>query len=214
MQHRRERRFWMRPTTTLSEQQKQNIMRHSGIHKTKPLKQYKYNEKTVYLKYKRRLMWLSEELKKYILNAMKRNTLRRSALQSINITERKRFKFSGSLAVTQDFWSSRCLVAASNGGRSSYSGFPNCPRTQLSSSHFSRLQLSTEPESESKLLCDRRFTASKFVLAWSPLRLTTRDFLYVNICGHRRYVTCSLTRRWVCHLRIFLAFCQVYVLHI
>jgi hypothetical protein len=39
---------------------------------------------------------------------------------------------------------SRCLVKASNGGRSPHSGFPNCPRPQLPASHFSQLQLSTE----------------------------------------------------------------------
>jgi hypothetical protein len=40
---------------------------------------------------------------------------------------------------------SRCLVAASNGGRSPSSSFPNCPRPQLpASSYFSRLQLSTD----------------------------------------------------------------------
>jgi hypothetical protein len=38
---------------------------------------------------------------------------------------------------------SRCLEAASNGGRSSSSVFPNCPRPQLSASKFSQLQLST-----------------------------------------------------------------------
>jgi hypothetical protein len=35
-------------------------------------------------------------------------------------------------------------VAASNGGRSLSSGFPNCPRPQLPASHFSKLQISTD----------------------------------------------------------------------
>jgi hypothetical protein len=34
-------------------------------------------------------------------------------------------------------FSSRCLVAASNGGRSPSSGLPNCPWSQLPASHFS-----------------------------------------------------------------------------
>jgi hypothetical protein len=43
----------------------------------------------------------------------------------------------------------RWLVEASNGGRSSSSGFPNCPRPQLPPSHFSQLQLSTESTNSS-----------------------------------------------------------------
>jgi hypothetical protein len=35
---------------------------------------------------------------------------------------------------------SRCSVAASNGGRSPSSGFPNCPRPQLPASHSSSSQ--------------------------------------------------------------------------
>jgi hypothetical protein len=33
----------------------------------------------------------------------------------------------------------------------------------------------SQPESEAELLYDWRFTANQFVLAQSPLRLTTRD---------------------------------------
>jgi hypothetical protein len=44
-------------------------------------------------------------------------------------------------------------------------------------------------ESESELLYDRRFTANQFVLATSPLRLTTGNFIFqLNTCGY------SLTR--------------------
>jgi hypothetical protein len=39
-----------------------------------------------------------------------------------------------------DVFTSRCLVAASNGGRSPYSGFPNYPRPQLPSSHSNSSQ--------------------------------------------------------------------------
>jgi hypothetical protein len=69
-------------------------------------------------------------------------------------------------------------------------------------------------DSKSYLLYDWQFTAKQFVLASSPLRLTTRDFFQLNPCGHSPYVTSSLTKRWVCPLWICLAICQVYVLHI
>jgi hypothetical protein len=42
------------------------------------------------------------------------------------------------------FFTSRCLVAASNGGRSVSSGFPNYPRLHLPASLFSQLRLSTD----------------------------------------------------------------------
>jgi hypothetical protein len=41
-------------------------------------------------------------------------------------------------------FTSRCLVAASNGGRFPFSGFPNCPRPHLPASHFSQLQYLTD----------------------------------------------------------------------
>jgi hypothetical protein len=50
-------------------------------------------------------------------------------------------------------------------------------------------------ESESELLHDWRFTASKFVLVTSPLRITTRNFIFqLNTCCQCPYVTSSLTR--------------------
>jgi hypothetical protein len=39
---------------------------------------------------------------------------------------------------------SRCLVAASNSGRSPSCRYPKCPRPQLPASHFSQLQILTE----------------------------------------------------------------------
>jgi hypothetical protein len=60
-------------------------------------------------------------------------------------------------------------------------------------------------ESESELLHDRLFTANHFVLATSPFRLTTSNFIFqLNICGYSPYVTSSLTRGWVCRLQLFL----------
>jgi hypothetical protein len=65
--------------------------------------------------------------------------------------------------------------------------------------------LSRLPLSESKLLYDWRSTADQFILTKSPLRLTTRDFIFQrNTCGYCPYVTSSLTRGWVCRLQ-FLA---------
>jgi hypothetical protein len=47
-------------------------------------------------------------------------------------------------------------------------------------------QKESESESESELLYDWRFTANQFVLATSPLRLTTSNFLFrLNTCGRK-----------------------------
>jgi hypothetical protein len=54
-------------------------------------------------------------------------------------------------------------------------------------------------KSKSELLYDLRFTANQFVLAPSPLMLTTREFfLQLNPCGHSPHITSSVTRGWVC----------------
>jgi hypothetical protein len=67
--------------------------------------------------------------------------------------------------------------------------------------------------SESDLLCDWRFTANQFVLATSPLRLTTNNFFSkLNPCGHSPYVTSSLTRRWVCRLQLLLVLASTVIL--
>jgi hypothetical protein len=83
---------------------------------------------------------------------------------------------------------SRCLVAASNGGRSPSCGFPNGPRPQLSASNrnSSRQNRNSSLTPESGLLYDWRFTANQFVLAPSPLRITTKySYLQLNLCSHR-----------------------------
>jgi hypothetical protein len=60
-------------------------------------------------------------------------------------------------------------------------------------------------ESESDLLYDRRFTVNQFVLATSPLRLTTSNFIFqLNTCGYSPYVTSSLRRGWACRLQLLL----------
>jgi hypothetical protein len=59
--------------------------------------------------------------------------------------------------------------------------------------------------SELELLDDWRFTASQFVLETSPLRPTTRIFIFQLIaCGYSPYVTSSLTKGWGCRLQLLL----------
>jgi hypothetical protein len=59
--------------------------------------------------------------------------------------------------------------------------------------------------SESELLYDWRLTAYQFILAASPLRLTTSNFIFqLNTCGYNPYVTSSLTRGWVSPLQLLL----------
>jgi hypothetical protein len=58
-----------------------------------------------------------------------------------------------------------------------------------------------------------RFTASRFVLATSPLRLTTNNFSFqLNICGYSPYVTSSLTKGWVCRLQLLLVLASSVIL--
>jgi hypothetical protein len=64
----------------------------------------------------------------------------------------------------------------------------------------------------SELLYDWRFTANQFVLAPSPLRLTTRIFFQLNTCGYSPCVTFSLMRGWVCRLYLSLDLASVFIL--
>jgi hypothetical protein len=59
--------------------------------------------------------------------------------------------------------------------------------------------LSTElSHSESELLYDWRSTTKQIVLAPNSFILTTNNiFIRLNTCGHRHYVTSSLTTGWV-----------------
>jgi hypothetical protein len=60
-------------------------------------------------------------------------------------------------------------------------------------------------ESESELLYDWRFTANQFVLATSPLSLTTSNFIFqLNTCSYSPYVTFPLTKGWICRLHLLL----------
>jgi hypothetical protein len=67
--------------------------------------------------------------------------------------------------------------------------------------------------SESELLYDWRFTVNQFILATSPLRLTTSNFIFqLNIYYHSPYVTPSLTRGWICRLQLLLVLASIVVL--
>jgi hypothetical protein len=66
---------------------------------------------------------------------------------------------------------------------------------------------------ESELLYDLRFTANRFVLATSPLRLTTYNFIFqLNTDCYSPYATSSLMREWVCHLQLLLILASAVIL--
>jgi hypothetical protein len=51
------------------------------------------------------------------------------------------------------------------------------------------------------------------VLATSPLRLTTSNFIIqLNTCGYSPYVTSFVTRGWVCRLQLLLALVSAVIL--
>jgi hypothetical protein len=67
--------------------------------------------------------------------------------------------------------------------------------------------------SESELLYDWRFTANQYVLATSPLRLKTTNFIFqLNTWGCSPYLTPSLTRGWICCLQLLLVLASVIIL--
>jgi hypothetical protein len=66
---------------------------------------------------------------------------------------------------------------------------------------------------KSELLYNWRFAANQFVLAPSPLRLMTNNFIFqLNTCGYSPYVTSSLTRGWVCGLQLLLVLASAFIL--
>jgi hypothetical protein len=72
--------------------------------------------------------------------------------------------------------------------------------------------LLSESESESELLYDWRFTANQFVLAASPLRFTTSNFIFQpKTCGPIPYVPSSLMREWVYRLQLLLALASIVI---
>jgi hypothetical protein len=74
-------------------------------------------------------------------------------------------------------------------------------------------KMPAESESESELRYDWRFTAHQFVLATSPLRLTTSNFIFkLNTCSCSPYLTSSLTRGWVWRLQLLLILASTVIL--
>jgi hypothetical protein len=64
-----------------------------------------------------------------------------------------------------------------------------------------------------ELLYDWRFTVNQFVLATSPLRLTTSKFIsQLNSCGYSPYVKSPLTRGRVRRLQLLLALASAVIL--
>jgi hypothetical protein len=68
-------------------------------------------------------------------------------------------------------------------------------------------------ESESELLYDWLFTANQFVLATTPWGPRHKNIIFpLNTCGYSPYVTSSLKRGWVCHLKLLLVLASEVVL--
>jgi hypothetical protein len=58
-----------------------------------------------------------------------------------------------------------------------------------------------------------RFTANQFVLATTPLRLSTSIFFFqLNTCFHSPYITSSLAKGWLCTLQFLLALASAVIL--
>jgi hypothetical protein len=74
---------------------------------------------------------------------------------------------------------SHCFVAASNGGHSPHSGFPNYHRPQLTASHSSKLQLSTHNFKFKVML--RRTVSRPVCLGISPHLGTKAKFLLLSV---------------------------------
>jgi hypothetical protein len=116
-------------------------------------------------------------------------------------------------------FTSHCLVAASNSGRSPSSGFPNCSRSQLPASHSNSSQRLNPSD---YLTCSNRVrireseSQSHFAAgglppissSWRQAPWGSRQeiLFQLNPYGHSPYVAPPLTRGWVCLLRICLAF--------
>jgi hypothetical protein len=100
-------------------------------------------------------------------------------------------------------FTSRCLVAAFNGGRSLSSGFPNSSATATGFSVLTNATLNWINQPLSDTVTLRLLVLRQSVLAPNPLRLTASMFFFqLDTCGHSPYVTSSLTRGWVCRLQL------------
>jgi hypothetical protein len=140
-------------------------------------------------------------------------------------------------SVHSNVFTSRCSVAAFNGGRSPSSGFLNSARHQLPASdrtaHINWAPVATwlthSPTNNSSLRWLTEWTTVK-VKVKVKVKLTFRlavyrqsvrlgvkpleTFFQLNACGNIPYVTSSLTRKWVYLSCVCLVFRQGYALHI
>jgi hypothetical protein len=95
----------------------------------------------------------------------------------------------------------------------SVSGFPATDHSNGYSSTAPSLLFTDSLRTNSGLLYDVLFTAYQFVLATSPLILTTSTLIYqLNTCGYSPYATFSLTRGWVCRLQLLLALASAVII--
>jgi hypothetical protein len=70
-----------------------------------------------------------------------------------------------------------------------------------------------QAQSVSVLLYNWQFSDNQFVLATSPLNLTTSNFIFqLNTCSYSPSVTSALTRGWVCCLELLLVLASAVIL--
>jgi hypothetical protein len=123
-----------------------------------------------------------------------RNVTTNNCYRTLSYTSKRHCNYSTHKAFS--VFTIRCLVAVSNSGSSSSSGFPNCPRPQLPASYFSQPQLSTQLKV--KVTLQLAVYRQSVRLSAKPLEDHHQISFQRNHCGHSPYVTCSLTRRWGC----------------
>jgi hypothetical protein len=131
-------------------------------------------------------------------------------LHTPNITLRAFFS-TALLQLTLLFRASRTYVNSQLDSALLLSMKASCPWFMAS-----QLRLTTTSNdwllAESEPLYDWRFTANQFVFVPRPLRPTARIFFFqLNTCSHNPYVTSSLTRGWVCHLKLLLALTSAFI---
>jgi hypothetical protein len=85
--------------------------------------------------------------------------------------------------------------------------FPHRFQIIIHSNHHTRVSVR-----ELELLFEWLFAANQFILATSPLRLTTSIFFQLNTCDNNPYVISSLMRGWVCRLQLLLALASAVIL--
>jgi hypothetical protein len=98
----------------------------------------------------------------------------------------------------------RCLVAASNSGRSLPSGFSNCPRPQLPASHNCNSQLSQQLKMKVKVMLRPAVSRPVYIGFNHPSRAQNQIFITVRHLQVLWYGAPFLTRGRVCRLQLLL----------